>query len=314
MLIFLADRRLPFYNAGMKHSSYIVAGPTASGKSDFAHALAKRVGGAVINCDSVQIYAGIENISASPMVGKNTPEIDGIPYRLFSVLPLTQQISVAKYLVLARKEYDDVIAAGKIPIFVGGSGFYVSALLHGISPIPEISEENRKRARDMVRDYKGAARQLLKNADPDNACTDPQRIARALEVFLETGLPLSDWQKLPRTGAVLKKAFKILISPHRDILTERIAGRIPEMIKGGAIDEARAVMAAGWDPSRAIGADEAVKFVKKESTEEEMIANWITRTNQYAKRQQTWFRNQYATDVEINHVPTEAYIDMVLRT
>ncbi|MDR1338218.1 MAG: tRNA (adenosine(37)-N6)-dimethylallyltransferase MiaA [Rickettsiales bacterium] len=314
----------------MSHKSYIIAGPTASGKSDFAHQLAMRVGGVIINCDSVQIYRGIENISASPFADKGTGTrtrneepafaeatagrqeqrtIDGVPYKLFSVLPLTKQISVADYLDMARREYDAAIAAGRTPIFVGGSGYYVGVLLNGISPIPEISDENRQRARDMVRRCPDSVRQLLPE---DFKITDPQRTARALEVFLETGRPLSEWQSLPRRGALCPAPFKVFVNPHREILNERIAQRIPSMMRGGAPDEARAVIASGWDESRAIGTSQLCRFIRGEISWEECVQNWTTRTAQYAKRQRTWFRGQYAADVEIMHVPTAADIESVL--
>ena len=118
----------------MKHNAIIIAGPTASGKSDFAHKLAKRVNGAIINCDSVQIYRGIENISASPFAEyKGTfDEIDGVPYKLFSILSLNEHISVADYLTFAKKAFDEVVAMGKMPIFVGGTGYYINVLINGI--------------------------------------------------------------------------------------------------------------------------------------------------------------------------------------
>lgn len=302
------------YNLPMQKKSYIVAGPTASGKSDFAHALAKKINGVIINCDSVQIYSGIENISASPMAVQSAEcraqsEIDGIPYKLFSVLPLTEQISVVDYLEMATREYNAAIDAGKTPIFVGGSGYYISLLLNGISPVPEVSDENRERARAMVRDCPDAVQKLLPE---DFAMRDPQRSARALEVFLETGRSLTEWQSLPRNGAIKPTPFKILINPHRDVLGERISKRIPQMISGGAIDEARRVIDAGWNESRAIGASELCKFLRGEESEAVCNENWITRTNQYAKRQRTWFRTQYAADVEINHIPTDADVDAVL--
>jgi tRNA dimethylallyltransferase len=323
-------KRVPSYNYPMAHKSYIIAGPTASGKSDFAHYLAKRVNGVIINCDSVQIYQGIENISASPFAdvvcaasALNDPGsdlhrddndikdsvIDGVPYKLFSVLPLNEQISVADYLEMATREYDAVIAAGKTPIFVGGSGYYIGVLLNGISPIPEISNENRKRARAMVADFPDAVRKLLPE---DFKSTDPQRAARALEVFLETGRPLAEWQSLPRRGAIKPTPFKIFINPHRDVLLKRIAKRIPLMLKGGAMNEARKVIKSGWDESRAIGASQLCKFIRGEISQEECNQNWIARTNQYAKRQRTWFRGQYAADLELLHVPTEKDVKAVL--
>lgn len=279
--------------------SYIITGPTASGKSGYAHKLARECGGVVINCDSVQIYRGIENISASPFAGRDlTDEIDGVPYRLFSILPLTVQISVADYLEMARREYDAARAAGLIPIFVGGTGYYINAILDGISPMPDVSPENRARAREMVATDIGAAREML---PPDFKATDPQRVARAVEVLLQTGRQLTDWQKLPRIGAITPTPYKILINPDMDELRPRIAARIPEMWAGGAVDEARDIIAANWDSRRAIGAAQLCAYLRGNIDREQCIADWTTKTNQYAKRQRTWFRTQFAADLEINH-------------
>lgn len=279
--------------------SYIITGPTASGKSGYAHKLARECGGVVINCDSVQIYRGIENISASPFAGRDlTDEIDGVPYRLFSILPLTVQISVADYLEMARREYDAARAAGLIPIFVGGTGYYINAILDGISPMPDVSPENRARAREMVATDIGAAREML---PPDFKATDPQRVARAVEVLLQTGRQLTDWQKLPRIGAITPTPYKILINPDMDELRPRIAARIPEMWAGGALDEARDIIAANWDSRRAIGAAQLCAYLRGNIDREQCIADWTTKTNQYAKRQRTWFRTQFAADLEINH-------------
>lgn len=279
--------------------SYIITGPTASGKSGYAHKLARECGGVVINCDSVQIYRGIENISASPFAGRDlTDEIDGVPYRLFSILPLTVQISVADYLEMARREYDAARAAGLIPIFVGGTGYYINAILDGISPMPDVSPENRARAREMVATDIDAAREML---PPDFKATDPQRVARAVEVLLQTGRQLTDWQKLPRIGAITPAPYKILINPDMDELRPRIAARIPEMWAGGALDEARDIIAANWDTRRAIGAAQLCAYLRGEISRDECVADWINKTNQYAKRQRTWFRTQFAADLEINH-------------
>ena len=295
----------------MKRSAYIIAGPTASGKSEFAHRLARRINGTIINCDSVQIYRGIENISASPFATRPLSDnIDGIPYRLFSILPLSEQISVMDYLKLAQSEYMAAHAAGRTPIFVGGTGYYINALVHGISPMPDISDENRARARDMVaRDLPGAL-QLLPS---DFTATDPQRVSRALEVFFQTGRHITDFHTSPRTGAVAPDAFRVLINPDINILRERIASRIPEMLSGGAMDEAGRVIESGWDESRAIGASQLCRFIRGELSRDECIKNWITKTNQYAKRQRTWFRTQYSPDIIINCAGgTDADIDVVI--
>ena len=295
----------------MKYKSIIITGPTASGKSDFAHKLAMRINGAIINCDSVQIYSGIENISASPFAGqKITDCIDGIPYRLFSILPLNEHINVSDYLNLARDAMADVVAMGRTPIFVGGTGYYINVLLNGISSIPEISDDVRKRARDMVNRDIDAVRKML---PADFTLTDPQRVARALEVFLQTNKSLSDWQKQPRIGALIPDAYKILVLPKREVLLDRIARRIPEMIHGGAEAEAQHIIANNMDETRAIGATQLCKMLRGEISEIEAIENWTIKTNQYAKRQRTWFRGQYAPDLTIDHIPNDNDLDNAVK-
>lgn len=286
----------------MKHSSYIITGPTASGKSDFAHRLARAVNGTIINCDSVQIYRGIENISASPFAGRAiTDEIDGVPYKLFSILPLDKQISVADYLNLARREYDNARAAGRTPIFVGGTGYYINAIINGISPMPDISDDVRRRAREFVAADIDAARRMLPAAF---TATDPQRVARAVEVFLQTGRHITEFQNAPRAGAIAPDAFRILINPPLDVLRGRIATRVPKMLSGGAVCEGRSVIDSGWDARRAIGAAQMVAYLRGEIDMDTCVQNWITKTNQYAKRQRTWFRTQFAADIVLENSDT----------
>lgn len=292
----------------MTKRAYIITGPTASGKSDFAHRLALHTNGTIINCDSVQIYRGIENISASPFAGRViSNEIDGVPYRLFSVLPLTEQISIADYLDMARREYEAACGAGRTPIFVGGTGYYINALINGMSPMPDIDNASRNRARELVASDIDSARHLL----PDNfAATDPQRVARALEVFFATGHHITEFQNAPRVGAVVPDAIRVLVSPDSDVLRKRIAMRIPQMLSGGALDEARSVIDSGWDENRAIGASQLCKFIRGEISESECMENWVNKTNQYAKRQRTWFRTQFVPDITIAHTPTDTDVDV----
>lgn len=293
----------------MKHSAYIITGPTASGKSNFAHQLARRVDGTIINCDSVQIYRGIENISASPFANRPITDcIDDVPYRLFSILPLTEQISVAQYLDVARHEYNNAISANRTPIFVGGTGYYINALINGISPMPDVSAENRIRARQMVAENIDAARSML---PAEFTATDPQRVARAVEVFLQTGHHLTEFQDMPRVGAVIPNAFRILINPPTDILRYRIANRIPEMLSGGAMTEAQRIIDSGWDERRAIGAGQLCALLRGEKSQQDCITDWINKTNQYAKRQRTWFRTQFNPDIVIDYTPTETDIELV---
>ncbi|MDE6250842.1 MAG: tRNA (adenosine(37)-N6)-dimethylallyltransferase MiaA [Alphaproteobacteria bacterium] len=286
----------------MKSNAYIITGPTASGKSSFAHSLAQRVHGTIINCDSVQIYRGIENISASPFAGRPvTDDIDGVPYRLFSILDLNSQISVSEYLDFARNEYNAARTTGRTPIFVGGTGYYINAILDGISPMPDVSDDCRNRARQMVRDNINAARQMLPSTF---VATDPQRVARAIEVFLQTGHHITEFQSQPRIGAINPRPTTILINPPTDVLTGRIAARIPEMLSGGAESEAQNIIATHQNPNRAIGATQLVAYLNGDADRDTCIQNWVTKTCQYAKRQRTWFRTQFAADVTINRVPT----------
>lgn len=284
--------------------SYIVAGPTASGKSDFAHNLAQSLGGTIINADSVQIYKGIEILSANPFANREyriqSPEIDGVPYKLFSIRDLSEQITVTEYLELAREEYE----RAEIPIFVGGTGYYIGAILNGMSPIPEVSAENREKARRMVSEAPAAARTLT-----DFEFQDPQRMARALEVFLETGRSISEWQLLPRKGAIIPNPTKILIMPHKEILAPRIRTRIEQMIANGAIEEARKNIDY---TDRAIGIEELARFIKGEISMEDALENLAVRTDQYAKRQRTWFKNQYNPNIEILHIPTDKDMENIV--
>lgn len=283
----------------MLKKALIIAGPTASGKSEFAHKIAKIIGGTIINADSVQIYRGIENISASPFDGNDS--IDGVPYRLFSIKDLSEQITVADYLELARKEYE----AATTPIFVGGSGYYLDAIINGMSPIPEVSMENRMRARKMIAEAPDAARQLT-----DFEFDDPQRMSRALEVFLETGRPISEWQALPRVGGILPTPTKILILPPRDVLSTRIRSRLKIMLENGGLDEVKSHLDF---PTRAIGIDEIGKYLRGEISLDDALENWAVRTEQYAKRQRTWFKNKYGADVTIYHTPTDADVQSIIK-
>ena len=222
---------------------------------------------------------------------------------------MNEHISVSEYLALARDAMNSVIAMGCVPIFVGGTGYYINVLLNGISEIPEISDKNRTRARDMVNNDIDAARKILPS---DFTATDPQRIARALEVFFETGIHLTQWQKNPRSGALVPDAYKILILPEREILLERIAKRIPQMVRGGAVQEAKNIIANNLDETRAIGAMQLCKMLRGELSENAAIENWTIKTNQYAKRQRTWFRTQYNADLTIDHIPNDEDIKYAL--
>lgn len=297
------------FGMNVKHA-YIIAGPTASGKSSLAHELAKRINGTIINCDSVQIYSGIENISASPFAGRPlTGEIQGVPYKLFSILSLKEQISVADYIQMAKREYNKALNEGRVPIFVGGTGYYINCLINGIADVPEISPEIRKKARDMVARDVHAAKKLV----PQCPAVDPQRIARAVEVVLQTGRELNDWWANARVGAISPTPFKVLLNPPVDVLRLRIAARVQKMLAGGAYQEIEYIMKNRLNPRRAIGADQLYLFMRGDITQKVAISSWEIKTNQYAKRQRTWFSTQFDPDLVINHLPTMSDVDLILK-
>ena len=317
----------------MEQKSYIITGPTASGKSDFAHALAKRVGGVIINCDSVQVYRGIETLSASPLAGgsmcpppwegAHTPHIDNIPYRLFSITDGDAPLSAGLWADMAKKEYENTIAANKVPVFAGGTGFYLKALLDGMSPVPQIPPEVRKRARE------SASYEYLQQIDPAWAGkispNDRQRIVRGIEVFLSTGRPLSEWQRAPRVPVISGPITKILILPDREMLRRRIAERMPALAKSAIAEvkdilekSRRSVSEGGWDTAlpvmKADGILEISRYLSGEISLDAAIDLWRAKICSHnMKHQYTWFKTNFQADIVIDHIPTDADIDIVLK-
>ena len=147
---------------------------------------------------------------------------------------------------------------------------------------------------------------------PNCVATDPQRVARAIEVFYETGQHLSVWQKMPRVGAINPTPFRILINPPIDELRARIAARIPQMISGGAMAEAKYILENNFDPRRAIGAEQLCAYLRGEISRDVAVENWIVKTNQYAKRQRTWFKTQFFADLTINHIPNNNDLELII--
>ena len=296
----------------MENKSYIVTGPTASGKSDFAHNLAKRVNGVVINADAVQVYRGIENISASPLVD-DIVKNDSVPYRLYSITDPDVPLSAGAWAKMARAEFDTAVAAGKLPVFVGGAGFYLRALTMGFSEIPDIAPEFRKAAREMQNGY-----EFLQRHDPQWAAkispNDKQRVARGVEVFLATGRPLSEFQSGANVPVLPSMPHKILILPPKQIVLERIATRMKVLDKNSE-NEVRAIMNLPRElpVMRADGVLEISKYLRGEISRDEAMELWrrkIERGN--CKRQYTWFSTQFTADTIINHIPTEKDLEVVL--
>ncbi|MEM6586157.1 MAG: tRNA (adenosine(37)-N6)-dimethylallyltransferase MiaA [Pseudomonadota bacterium] len=281
----------------------LIAGPTASGKSGLAVALAKRIeadGGkaVVINADSAQVYADLSVLSARP----SEEEMGGIEHRLFGAWDGAVACSAARWAEAAREEIAKCHEEGAVPILVGGTGMYIKVLLEGIAPIPAIEPEIREVVRAMP---VAVAYEALMIEDPERATvlepTDSQRIARALEVKRSTGVTLGDWQ-MAKTGGIGEEIalFPLILLPPRDWLYQRCDTRFAQMMENGAIKEVEALLARKLDPDlpvmRAIGVPEIAALLASEATKDEAIEAGAQATRNYAKRQYTWFRRQTDTN------------------
>lgn len=271
----------------------IVAGPTASGKSAFALALAQKLGGTVINADAMQCYRELRVITARP-----SPADEALaPHRLYGVRPAAAPANAAWWRAAALAEMADCA----LPILCGGTGMYLSALINGIAEIPDPGAAARAEARALLAALGAPA--LHARLDAATAAkTDPhngQRVARAYEVYLGTGRGLADWQaatKAPLRGWDVRMA---LLEPPRDALAQAIAARFAAMLEAGALAEVADLLALGLPADlpilRAHGVPELARHLRGELSLEDAAAQAVLATSQYTKRQTTWFRHQKLT-------------------
>ena len=276
----------------------LIAGPTASGKSALALALAERANGIVVNGDSAQVYRDLPILSAAP----SQADLDRAEHRLYGTRDGASPCSAADWATLARGEIAEVQAEGKLPILVGGTGLYLRTLLDGIAPIPPIDPDIRQRVR--ATDVE-ANRTQLEALDPAGASRlnagDTTRIARALEIILSTGEPLAAWHQRREGGIGDQVELRpLILLPPRDWLYKRCDERFAAMMSRGAIDEVRTLLDRGLDPQspvmRAIGVREVSAYLAGAFSLDETIAAGQVATRQYAKRQFTWFANQPPAD------------------
>lgn len=277
----------------------LIAGPTASGKSALALAIAERHRGTVINADSAQVYRDLRVLSARP----SPQEEARAPHRLFGHVDGAEDHNGARWASEARGEIAAAHDAGRLPILVGGTGLYLRTLLDGIAPVPDIDPEIRAEVRALA---VGQAHEALTIADPAAAArlnpADTTRVARALEVVRSTGHTLADWQatRIGGIGGDIALLPAILLPP-RDWLHERCDRRLAMMFDEGAIEEVRALVGRGDVPPdspvmRAIGVREIAAMLDGEIDRETALDAARTATRKYAKRQYTWFRNQPPVD------------------
>ena len=285
-------------NLDRERGAILITGPTASGKSALAVRLAAAHGGVVVNADSMQVYDTLNVLTARPQ----PKEMGGIEHRLYGHVPAGRAWSTGDWLREAAGVVEDSRRAGRLPVFVGGTGLYFRALTGGLSDMPAIPPAVREalRARLAAEGAEALHRALLAR-DPVTAerlrPSDGQRIVRALEVLEASGRSLSSFQSRVGTAAI-DPAFaeKIVVLPERAVLAERIDRRFAAMLRTGAVEEVRALLALGLPPEmpamKAIGVPQIAALLRGEMTEADVIARGSAATRQYAKRQMTWFRNQ----------------------
>lgn len=284
----------------------IIAGPTASGKSALAIDVAKAIDGVVVNCDSMQVYKGMPIISACPTVKERAE----IPHVLFEIYDPSVNGNVVDWLSQAVAEIKRIWQAGKVPVVVGGTGLYIDNLINGTTPIPETSAKVREEVAQMLKEYGSVfVYEKLKSVDPESAeklnPNDTTRVRRAYEVWLDTGIKLSDWHQKPMIKKLPEAEFFIIkICPSADELDERCYTRFDKMINEGAVQEVQRLLELHLPNTlpamKALGVPELARYLKGGCSLEQAVEEAKLHTRQYAKRQRTWFKNKLKADMELN--------------
>jgi tRNA dimethylallyltransferase len=282
----------------------LIAGPTASGKSAMALDVAAQRNGIIINTDSMQVYRELRILTARP----NEEEEAQAPHRLYGMMNGAHACSAKEWATLAENEIKIAWEHGQFPILVGGTGMYFKTLLEGMAEIPEINPNIRAdvRLRAKVEGAEALHAELSK-VDPSIADrlepADSQRISRALEVFLSTGKPLSEWHKDTRPGFLdqydqVGEVDKIVLDWPRDVLYERCDKRFDMMIDQGALEEVEKLMAMQLDPTlpimKSLGVPSLISYLQGNMSIDAALEEAKMLTRRFAKRQLTWFRNQFS--------------------
>ena len=293
----------------------LIAGPTASGKSALALALAERIGGIVVNADSMQVYRDLRTITARPAPAEEAR----VPHRLYGHVDAAVNYSVGQYVADAAGALDAARRSGKPAIFVGGTGLYFKALTAGLAAVPPIPPGIRAAVRARLEQGGAAALHAeLARRDPRAAgrlnVNDRTRIARALEVFDATGRSILDWQTAGMPALLAPDTPRVFISPDRATLYARIDARFDAMLSAGALDEVTSLAARKLDPQlpamKAHGVPWLIRHLAGEVSLADAAEGGKRDTRHYAKRQFTWFRHQLG---DWPRVPPEAALDALLR-
>ncbi len=288
----------------------IIAGPTASGKSALAVAVARAFDGVVLNCDSMQIYKDIPIIAATPsMAEKQQAE-----HRLFELYDVTKRGNVVEWLDLCVAEIRKLWAEKRLPVVVGGTGMYIDALINGVTPIPEVDAavranlQQRLQTEGLLNLYIELQQKDIDIAQKINI-NDKTRIVRALEIINTTGKKVSEWYKMPLIKKLPEADFTVVkIVPPIEVIEQRCRERLDKMVELGALEEIAKLLKRNIDTTlpamKALGVPELSLAVKGEMLLNEALELAKLHTRQYAKRQRTWLRNKLPADIKLTEVYT----------
>jgi len=275
----------------------IVLGPTASGKSDLAIHIALAMGGEIVNCDSMQIYKGFDIGTAK---GSEAAR-QGVPHHLIDVADSDQVFTAGEYARVARDVLRKIAKRGRMAVVVGGTGFYLRALLEGLFPGPVRDPAIRARLERHEEKRRGSLHRILSRLDPVAASrihsNDKNKIIRALEVRLVEGKTMSELFDRGRERLEDFRPIKIGLNPPRPLLYQRIDARASRIFEQGLVDEVRGLLAAGVrrdsKPFESLGYKQALDVIEGRLTREQALAATQLETRRYAKRQLTWFRKEH---------------------
>jgi tRNA dimethylallyltransferase len=294
----------------MEPRIWLIAGPTASGKSALALRLAEATGGEIVNADSMQLYADLRMLTARP-----SPEEEArVPHHLFGTVDAAEGWSVGRWLRAAHDVLAGIAARGHSAVVVGGTGLYFRALTQGLAEAPDIPAEVR---RQTAADYDAlghdAFRDRLAQHDPAAAArievNDRQRLSRAWEVFAATGRALSAWQADSTLALPAGAWTPVALEPPREALYARCDARLAAMAEAGVLDEVAALAARNLDPAlplmKAVGFREFAAHLRGETSLAQALAAAQQETRRYAKRQTTWMRGQMSDWPRLTEIDVE---------
>ena len=295
----------------------VITGPTAVGKTDISIKLAKKINGEIISADSIQVYKGLDIGSAKI----TTEEMDGVNHHLIDVLEPTDEFDIYTFKTLAEKAINEIYEKGKVPIIVGGTGFYIQSVLYDVDfEETEVNVEYRKELEELASEYGNEyVHKMLEDVDPEYAASihpnNVKRVIRALEFYQENKIPLSEHNAEQKENVSPYNFAYYVLNDDRDVLYDRINKRVDKMFDEGLVDEVKALKDSGLDESKlcmqGIGYKEVLEYLNSNLTLDETKDLIKKNTRHFAKRQLTWFRHEKVVQM-IDYRDFNRDIDKVL--